>query len=149
MTKHGALEQIKQIDAIFGGRRNSEVKIVETQRSANCNVHGQTRRGSSGSISNGKRDSVGSVGSTPNGRPVNLTTILGGSQQHIYVQDKRNSSALDTLPAHIRSSIANLDNRNYFHDFKPQTNRESFSNGIRRTSMPVLNQQRYKDKKFY
>ncbi|XP_055686942.1 uncharacterized protein LOC129792166 isoform X4 [Lutzomyia longipalpis] len=146
MTKHGALEQVKRIDAIFGGRRNSEVKVVETQRSAKCNVHGEARRGSSGSLTNGKRDSVGSIGGAShiNGKPVNLNAILGGSQQQIYVDKRASTTALDTLPAHIRSSIANLDNRNYFQDFKQHsttTNRESFSNGIRRTSMPVLNQQ--------
>ncbi|XP_059613294.1 uncharacterized protein LOC132259605 isoform X2 [Phlebotomus argentipes] len=134
MTKHSALAQIKQIDAIFGGRRNSEVKVIETQRSSKCNVHGQQqqRRGSSGSV-NGKQ-------------PVSLNTILGGAttQHHVAGVEKRDSSAaLKSLPTHIRNSIAHLDDRNYFQDFKPvsTTNRDSFSNGIRRTSMPVLNQQ--------
>lgn len=57
--------QLKQIESLFAtpftrSTKSPEVAIIESQRDFNCDVHGG-RRGSSGSVSSVKRDSVGSL----------------------------------------------------------------------------------------
>lgn len=163
--------QHKRIDQIFGSRTApTEVQLWETKRNVNCNIHG--RRGSGGSVRSlsQRRDSTSSSlygvsGGGNNKEPISKrdsigSTILwnntGTHWKNSFKRDSTpaTSASLHNLASDLRSSMArieSLDNpsadRLHSRGTTPartsvSRDSNSFSNGVRRTSMPVLNQQR-------
>lgn len=164
MTRHSSVQetQHKQIDKLFGGRpagSTHDIQYMETKRNANCDIHG--RRGSGGSVRSlsQRRDSVASSIYASQKEPLNKRDSIGStilqnhSPQHWNNSFKRDSTpatsvSLHNLAADLRSSIARIDSLNYPDRSsrattpRVQTIRAdsgSFSNGVRRISMPVLN----------
>lgn len=168
MTRHSSAEiQHKRIDQMFGDRTApTEFQLWETKRNANCDIHG--RRGSGGSVRSlsQRRDSTasslyGSTGKEPLAKrdSIGSSILYNNTGSHWKNSFKRDSTpassvSLHNLASDLRSSMArieSLDNPSVDRSSRAQTpartqpvrgDSSSFSNGLRRTSMPVLNQQR-------
>lgn len=162
--------QHKQIDKIFGDRTApTEVQLWETKINANCDIHGRRGSGGSVRSLSQRRDSTASsVNAGQTREPVSKRDSIGSTillnnttGTHWKNSFKRDSTpattsgqfgSLHNLASDLRSSMAridSLDNPAADRSNRATTpartqvkrdNSSSFSNGVRRTSMPVLNQ---------
>lgn len=100
--------QLKQIESLFAqpftrSTKSPEVAIIESQRDFNCDVHGG-RRGSAGSVSSTKRDSIGSLhngDSNTRGQSVPPVTIPATAAP---IKPNRRGS--------VAPALSNIENRN-------------------------------------
>lgn len=147
----------------------TEVQMWETTRNINCDIHGRRGSGGSVRSLSQRRDSNASslygggggskdLPSYNNKRDsIGSTILLNNSASHWKNSFKRDSSvpatsaSLYNLASDLKSSMARIESLDSPVDrstrattpARTKINRDSsssFSNGVRRTSMPVLNQ---------